>query len=213
MGFHAKTKPPRSGNSEGVLVLVLTALAHQAVKPLAEIVCYYFCCDSLEKRDKIIHMGFHLLSATGGSEKGRSASITQALTQYNKKPPGTANTGGFLLVLTALLRTPQFLHCRAAAHPCAAHHSIHHRGFAFSMIHREFGKLSAIQQKNVQNMQSLPSWQSLKSSCFRQKPSVCQIIQVIITLESAKVGKLRCCQRQLLILITVIGNYVLFLYA
>ena len=85
MGFHAKTKPPRSGNSEGVLVLVLTALAHQAVKPLAEIVCYYFCCDSLEKRDKIIHMGFHLLSATGGSEKGRSASITQALTQHNKK--------------------------------------------------------------------------------------------------------------------------------
>ena len=85
MGFHAKTKPPQSGNSEGVLVLVLTALAHQAVKPLAEIVCYYFRCDSLEKRDKIIHMGFHLLSATGGSEKGRSASITQALTQYNKK--------------------------------------------------------------------------------------------------------------------------------
>ena len=85
MGFHAKTKPPRSCRSEGVLVLVLTALAHQAVKPLAEIVCNYFCCDSLEKRDKIIHMGFHLLSATGGSEKGRSASITQALTQYNKK--------------------------------------------------------------------------------------------------------------------------------
>ena len=85
MGFHAKTKPPRSCRSEGVLVLVLTALAHQAVKPLAEIVCYYFRCDSLEKRDKIIHMGFHLLSATGGSEKGRSASITQALTQYNKK--------------------------------------------------------------------------------------------------------------------------------
>ena len=87
MGFHAKTKPPRSCRSEGVLVLVLTALAHQAVKPLAEIVCYYFRCDSLEKRDKIIHMGFHLLSATGGSEKGRSASITQALPQYNKKPP------------------------------------------------------------------------------------------------------------------------------
>ena len=224
MGFHAKTKPPRSGNSEGVLVLVLTALTHQAVKPLAEIVCYYFCCDSLEKRDKIIHMGFHLLSTCCEAEKGRSASITQALTQYNKKPPGTANTGGFLLVLTALLRTPQFLHCRAAAHHCAgtsfvpqeqhhcaAHHSIHHRGFAFSMIHREFGKLSAIQQKNVQNVQSLPSWQSLKSSCFRQNSSVCQIIQVIITLESAKAGKLRCCQRQLLILITVIGNHVLFL--
>ena len=86
-------------------------------------------------------------------------------------------------------------------------------GLAFSMIHREFGKLSAIQQKNVQNMQSLPSWQSLKSSCFRQNLSVCQMIQVIITLESAKVGKLRCCQRQLLILITVIGNYVLFLHA
>ena len=87
MGFHAKTKPPRSCRSEGVLVLVLTALAHQAVKPLAEIVCYYFRCDSLEKRDKIIHMGFHLLSTCCEAEKGRSASITQALTQYNKKPP------------------------------------------------------------------------------------------------------------------------------
>ena len=79
-----KAKPPVL-RIPGASCLVLTALAHQAVKPLAEIVCNYFCCDSLEKRDKIIHMGFHLLSATGGSEKGRSASITQALTQYNKK--------------------------------------------------------------------------------------------------------------------------------
>ena len=171
-----KAKPPVL-RIPGASCLVLTALAHQAVKPLAEIVCNYFCCDSLEKSDEVFHR-VHLLSATGGSEKGRSASITQALTQYNK-------TSGIT----------------------------HHRGFAFSMIHREFGKLSAIQQKNVQNMQSLPSWQSLKSSCFRQNLSVCQMIQVIITLESAKAGKLRCCQRQLLILITVIGNYVLFLHA
>ena len=84
MGFHAKTKPPRSGNSEGVLVLVLTALAHQAVKPLAEIVCCYFRYDSLEKGDEVFHR-VHLLSATGGSEKGRNASITQALPQHNKK--------------------------------------------------------------------------------------------------------------------------------
>ena len=80
-----KRTPSGVAAPDGVFLLVLTALAHQAVKPLAEIVCYYFRCDSLEKRDKIIHMGFHLLSATGGSEKGRSASITQALTQYNKK--------------------------------------------------------------------------------------------------------------------------------
>ena len=75
MGFHAKTKPPRSGNSEGVLVLVLTALAHQAVKPLAEIVCNDLCCNSLEKGDEIFHR-VHLLSATEGSEKGRRPSIT-----------------------------------------------------------------------------------------------------------------------------------------
>ena len=172
-----KTKPLGTRNTGGFRVLVLTALAHQTVKPLAEVVCHSLCCDGLEQGDEVFHR-VHLLSATGGSEKGRSASITQALTQYNK-------TSGIT----------------------------HHRGFAFSMIHRESGKLSAIQQKNVQNMQSLPSWQSLKSSCFRQNLSVCQIIQVIITLESAKVGKLRCCQRQLLILITVIGNYVLFLHA
>ena len=52
MGFHAKTKPLRSGNSEGVLVLVLTALAHQAVKPLAEIVCYYFRCNGDDRRQR-----------------------------------------------------------------------------------------------------------------------------------------------------------------
>ena len=52
MGFHAKTKPPRSCRSEGVLVLVLTALAHQAVKPLAEIVCNYFCCNGDDRRQR-----------------------------------------------------------------------------------------------------------------------------------------------------------------
>ena len=52
MGFHAKTKPPRSCRSEGVLVLVLTALAHQAVKPLAEIVCYYFRCNGDDRRQR-----------------------------------------------------------------------------------------------------------------------------------------------------------------
>ena len=75
MGFHAKTEPPRSGNSEGVLVLALTALAHQAVKPLTEIVCNDLCCNSLEKGDEIFHK-VHLLSATGGSEKGRRPGIT-----------------------------------------------------------------------------------------------------------------------------------------
>ena len=97
-----KTKPPRSGNSEGVLVLVLTALTHQAVKPLAEIVCYYFRYDSLEKRDKIIHLGFHLLSATGGSEKGRNVSITQPLPQHNKKRQRTlARTAAAFFVFHA----------------------------------------------------------------------------------------------------------------
>ena len=55
MGFHAKTKPPRSCRSEGVLVLVLTALAHQAVKPLAQIIGYYLCSDRLKKCDDSVH--------------------------------------------------------------------------------------------------------------------------------------------------------------
>ena len=46
-----------------------------AVKPLAEIVCNDLCCNSLEKGDEIFHK-VHLLSATGGSEKGRRPSIT-----------------------------------------------------------------------------------------------------------------------------------------
>ena len=69
-----KAKPPVL-RIPGASCLVLTALAHQAVKPLAEIVCNYFCCNSLEKGDEIFHK-VHLLSATGGSEKGRRPSIT-----------------------------------------------------------------------------------------------------------------------------------------
>lgn len=70
-----KAKPPGSRNTGGASCLVLTALAHQAVKPLAEIVCNDLCCNSLEKGDEIFHK-VHLLSATGGSEKGRRPSIT-----------------------------------------------------------------------------------------------------------------------------------------
>ena len=157
-------------------------------------------------------MDFHLLSATGGSEKGRSASITQALTQYNKKPPVLRIPGALLCSdnFSSPYRSPVDAPWRKSQVCTQKMNTSPAKG---PMIHREFGKLSAIQQKTVQNMQSLPNWQSLKSSCFRQNLSVCQIIQVIITLESAKAGKLRCCQRQLLILITVIGNYVLFLHA
>ena len=207
-----KRTPSGVAAPDGVFLLVLTALAKQTVKPLAQVIGYYLCSDRLKKCDDSVH-GLPPPFRDWGIGEGPQCQYNTSSDPIQQKAPGTANTGGFLLVLTALLRTPQFLHCRAAAHPCAAHHSIHHRAFAFSMIHSEFGKLSAIQQKNVQNVQSLPSWQSLKSSCFRQKPSVCQIIQVIITLESAKAGKLRCCQRHLLILITVIGNHVLFLHA
>ena len=96
MGFHAKTKPPRSGNSEGVLVLVLTALAHQAVKPLAEIVCNYFCCDSLEKRDKIIHMGLPPPFRDWGIGEGPQCQYNTSFDLIQQKAPGTANTGGFV---------------------------------------------------------------------------------------------------------------------
>ena len=70
-----KTKTPGTADTEGLLSLVLAALADQAVKPLAQIVGYYLRCDSLKKCDKATHV-YHLLSATRGSEKGRNDSIT-----------------------------------------------------------------------------------------------------------------------------------------
>ena len=70
-----KRTPSGVAAPDGVFLLVLTALAHQAVKPLTEIVCNDLCCNSLEKGDEIFHK-VHLLSATGGSEKGRRPGIT-----------------------------------------------------------------------------------------------------------------------------------------
>lgn len=57
-----------SSTTEG-LFLVLTALADQTVKPLAQIVGYYLCSDSLNECDESIH-GCHLLSALGGHGEG-----------------------------------------------------------------------------------------------------------------------------------------------
>ena len=46
-----KAKPPVL-RIPGASCLVLTALAHQAVKPLAEIVCNYFCCNGDDRRQR-----------------------------------------------------------------------------------------------------------------------------------------------------------------
>ena len=81
-----KRTPSGVAAPDGVFLLVLTALAHQAVKPLAQIIGYYLCSDRLKKCDDSVH-GLPPPFRDWGSEKGRSASITQALTQYNKKPP------------------------------------------------------------------------------------------------------------------------------
>ena len=67
-GCHAKNKAPGTSTTEG-LFLVLTALADQTVKPLAQIVGYYLCSDSLNECDESIH-GCHLLSALGGHGEG-----------------------------------------------------------------------------------------------------------------------------------------------
>ena len=64
-----KQKPPGSVSTGGLLGLVLTALEEQAVKPLAQIVGYYLCSDSLNECDESIH-GCHLLSALGGHGEG-----------------------------------------------------------------------------------------------------------------------------------------------
>ena len=133
-----KRTPSGVAAPDGVFLLVLTALAHQAVKPLAQIIGYYLCSDRLKKCDDSVH-GLPPPFRDWGIGEGPQCQYNTSSDPIQQKAPGTANTGGFLLVLTALLRTPQFLHCRAAAHPCAgtsfvpqeqhhcaAHHFRHH---------------------------------------------------------------------------------------
>ena len=50
-----KKTPSGVAAPDGVLLLVLTALAHQAVKPLAQIIGYYLCSDRLKKCDDSVH--------------------------------------------------------------------------------------------------------------------------------------------------------------
>ena len=114
MGFHAKTKPPRSGNSEGVLVLVLTALTHQAVKPLAQIIGYYLCyatattAASGGNREELLGPRPARCEcrprhkADAGSRnpyrmpEGPQCQYNTSSDPIQQKAPGTANTGGFL---------------------------------------------------------------------------------------------------------------------
>ena len=50
-----KRTPSGVAAPDGVFLLVLTALAHQAVKPLAQIIGYYLCSDRLKKCDDSVH--------------------------------------------------------------------------------------------------------------------------------------------------------------
>ena len=50
-----KRTPSGVAAPDGVFLLVLTALAHQAVKPPAQIIGYYLCSDRLKKCDDSVH--------------------------------------------------------------------------------------------------------------------------------------------------------------
>ena len=50
-----KRAPSGVAAPDGVFLLVLTALAHQAVKPLAQIIGYYLCSDRPKKCDDSVH--------------------------------------------------------------------------------------------------------------------------------------------------------------
>ena len=71
-----KSEAPRYCRTGGLL-LVLAALAYLAVKPLAQIIGNYLCCDGLNKCRKNFQE-VHLLSALGGIGEGLQ-------TQYNIK--------------------------------------------------------------------------------------------------------------------------------
>ena len=74
----ASKKPPGAATPRGFSFLVLTAL-EQAVKPLADVVSGYACCDGLDECKHCFH-GAHLLSM----KMGRSGA---ALTGYHKLRP------------------------------------------------------------------------------------------------------------------------------
>lgn len=97
MDFHAKKNPIRSCRSRWGLFV-------SAYCPCTS-GCQATCTDNrllpvlrqTEKCDDSVH-GLPPPFRDWGSEKGRSASITHALTQYNKKPPGIPTTGGLCFV-------------------------------------------------------------------------------------------------------------------
>ena len=79
------------------------------VKPLAQVIGGYLCCNGHDKINQDLnHRVTHLLSVAR-MEKGSATSITQALTQYNKKPPVLRIPGAFCLVLGECL-IPGFDH-------------------------------------------------------------------------------------------------------
>ena len=66
------------------------------VKSLAQVIGGYLCCNGHDKINQDLnHRVTHLLSVAR-MEKGSATSITQALTQYNKKPPRYSDYRGAL---------------------------------------------------------------------------------------------------------------------
>ena len=109
-----KRTPSGVAAPDGVFLLVLTALAHQAVKPLAQIIGYYLCyatattAASGGNREELLGPRPARCEcrprheADAGSRnpyrmpEGPQCQYNTSFDPIQQKAPGTANTGGFV---------------------------------------------------------------------------------------------------------------------
>ena len=109
-----KRTPSGVAAPDGVFLLVLTALAHQAVKPLAQIIGYYLCyatattAASDGNREELLGPRPARCEcrprheADAGSRnpyrmpEGPQCQYNTSFDPIQQKAPGTANTGGFV---------------------------------------------------------------------------------------------------------------------
>ena len=121
-----------------------------------------------EPQSELIEFTKHSLSVAR-MEKGSATSITQALTQYNKKPPGIATTGGlcfvhcmnpmdkfsspYLSLVYAPWRKSQVCTQKINTSPAKG-----------SMIHRESGGCGAVCPKTAVSAPQAPNWRVQKQN-------------------------------------------------
>ena len=163
-----KRTPSGVAAPDGVFLLVLTALAHQAVKPLAQIIGYYLCSDRLKKCDDSVH-GLPPPFRDWGIGEGPQCQYNTSSDPIQQKAPGIATTGGLCLVhcmnpmdnFSSPYRSPVDAPWRKSQVCTQKMNTSPAKG---PMIHRESGHMGVHTQKSVICPSIRPSWPHEKTS-------------------------------------------------